>query len=318
MYMSAKQWELLKTYNFALYFLVHAANGDVSPVFNYREPGPLLNKALVVGTPAVQKELLKLGVDINTRPVLEDYFSRYSGDESRFHTPTFEEELWKELGLGRVQTALERACEKGNFQQAAWLLEQGADIKQVSFLELYRPEAVLWLVKHGADVNQTLRNDRISLLHYAFLQPTFDLLNELLLRTAEFTKPEERCILKIWKAVKDGDMPAFQQQWRPNEADLLAQYMGETFLLYCIRRNLIAFVDFLLKAGVDPNEKDCMGQRPLTVVLNTKNKEMLRWLLCAGADVHMKDSFGRDALIQAKDKKAGQEIIALLEEASQK
>lgn len=311
MNLNRNELNFLKEYNFALCFLVHAALGDVQFVAEngYDVDDLLRQKAFVVGTQPVQQELLKQQVSINARPALAHYVLR--GVYDRFGIHTREEVLWGELELDANQTALERACQKCNFYQADWLLGQGADIKNTRLVGGI--ESVLWLVKHGADVNQPVATANCALLYYAFSQPEFNLLDELLLHLPQFVKTEERHLLECWGAVKNADVQTLRHLREEHGGDGLAAYFGETFLLYCMRRNLIAGAEALLKAGADPNAKDQMGRYPLTEAISMNNKGLVQLLLSAGVDVHLKDTFGRDAVTQARDKKAGQDIISLLE-----
>ncbi len=87
------------------------------------------------------------------------------------------------------------------------------------------------------------------------------------------------------------------------------------FLMACWdnRKNAIAIMALLLDSGISINQVDGNGFSGLIKACIKGHSNIVRWLLAKGADSHIRDFEGRDALTHAKSNKHNK-IVAMLED----
>ena len=154
-----------------------------------------------------------------------------------------------------------------NLPLLSYLHEYGCDINAQALhtkdtplliaIRLKQFETVKYLVEHGAEVNKGIGPvNHVSPLRMA-------------LGTGN------REIVKLLLAAKGINLNVCDSQNESVLATSLSHYPD--------------FVEMLVEAGCDPNCTDRYGRTPLTLMANSRNTDMVKFLIQHGADVNKKD-----------------------------
>lgn len=226
------------------------------------------------------------------------------------------------------------AIMSNDVKMVVFLMDNGSDIKKINLSDSKNVDLIEKLVKLGAnpktiDINFALE-DKTELKRLLDLKPGLqnlelnfkvlfnddDLLDLLLENGLSLdTKgsfPDD-CPL-IFGAIKYENMKALDKLIRlgANKSTRCKSGFGETPLLLAIYEKNAEIVEYLLKKGVNPNEKEWTDKSVLLNAAETDNDKIVNLLIDAGAQVEYNKYFGKTALMHAVDMKKYISAEALL------
>lgn len=219
-------------------------------------------------------------------------------------------------------------------KMVSFLLDHGSDINKIDLSDSKNVDLIEKLVKLGADpktidINFVLE-DRMMLNRLLDLNPGLqnleldfrvlfndDELLDLLLENGlsldtKGTFPDN-CPL-VFGAVKYGNLKALDKliNLGANKSDRCKSGFGETPLLLAIYEKNSEIVEYLLKKGASPNEKEWTDKSALLNAAETDNDKIIYLLIDAGAQIEYNKYFGKTAIMQAVDRKKYISVQALI------
>jgi len=202
--------------------------------------------------------------------------------------------------LDRGQTPLHDAVSRNNQNAVRWLLEHGADVKELNqygkSIICYSHSGDVEIVKMLFDHGAVLKSEEIreyttgacrkqnlpvlELISKKGITPDYDACYAAL---AYESSPDQAMISWLTARSKIRNNPVY-------DASLLHLAAGN---------NNVEIVRMLIKTGADVNVKDRSDQTPLHYAAGKNNLEIASLLIKAGADVNAKDKSGRTPLNRA-------------------
>ena len=211
------------------------------------------------------------------------------------------------------KTPFHIASTTGNLLALEFLLEHGADLKQLTAdgtdalsLALYHPKCSQLLLDKGAEVNQ---NTILTVITNLSKTKRLAALKVFLPYVKDLNAFTDTSIPLIHQLIESGDLTAVKfllDSDRVNEIDFnLGDSMGRTPLLMCLINSKFDILNALLSSGIgekiDINRRTFEGLSPIVYMakqfsLGETHKDIFLKLLLLGADPNSKSPKGRSLL----------------------
>ena len=178
-------------------------------------------------------------------------------------------------------TALVAAIKKDHFHIVDILLEAGAD------------PSIPDLAKNTALAVAAAHSDNTKLI-----QKLLDKLDELGKKKDEIDTPDSRGTTPLMQAITNNHVDVSQLLINEGANINTEDQLGNTPLLLAVRQS-IQIIEMLLQKGVDINCRKNARECPIIQASRSRNREIIRILLDADADIDAKNEFSQTALTVA-------------------